>query len=193
MAASQRFRAWTFLVYPDSAPSDWRKRLNDARVPWCESPLHEYDVKDDGTLKKAHIHCILYFGGKKSYDQVYDICDGIAANNHIEAVNDKRAYIRYLVHADDPDKYQYSKYDIVCHFGFSLSNAFDPDGNDRIKIIREMMQFIEDNGITEFWKFESICAELHPDTWLPLLYNNCAYIVDMKIRSIRNYLREVPK
>ena len=39
-----RARAWTFLVYPDSAPENWRDILDTTVcVPWVESPLHDPD------------------------------------------------------------------------------------------------------------------------------------------------------
>lgn len=48
----RRYRPWTFLVYDDSAPSDWRDILDSYHVPWVESPLHEYDVNPTGEVKK---------------------------------------------------------------------------------------------------------------------------------------------
>ena len=49
-------RAWTFIVYPDSAPDDWRDILDDLHIPWCESPLHDKDQNPTGEQKKAHWH-----------------------------------------------------------------------------------------------------------------------------------------
>lgn len=38
-----RARAWTFIVYPDSAPENWRDILDSKCIPWVESPLHDPD------------------------------------------------------------------------------------------------------------------------------------------------------
>ena len=52
-----RYRQWTIVVYPESAPENWRNLLNGQT--WIESPLHDKDVNPDGTEKKSHWH-ILY-------------------------------------------------------------------------------------------------------------------------------------
>ena len=41
-------RDWTFIVYPESAPSNWRDTLNKTHLRWIESPLHDKDVNADG-------------------------------------------------------------------------------------------------------------------------------------------------
>ena len=65
-----RTRSWTFVLYPESAPPDWRDRLDDFHIEWVESPLHDRDINGDGQPKKPHIHVLLSFGSVKSYDQV---------------------------------------------------------------------------------------------------------------------------
>src|SRR5699024_11179639 len=52
----ERTRNWTFVVYPESAPEDWREIIDDLHVPWIESPLHDKDVNPDGEIKKPHWH-----------------------------------------------------------------------------------------------------------------------------------------
>ncbi|MDU7039740.1 MAG: Rep family protein, partial [Lactococcus lactis] len=59
-----RTRNWTFFVYPESAPSNWREILDSYHVPWIESPLHDKDVNSDGEIKKAHWHVLLMFSSK---------------------------------------------------------------------------------------------------------------------------------
>ena len=63
-----RTRSWTFVLYPESAPADWRDKLDDYHIEWVESPLHDRDLNGDGTPKKPHIHVLLSFGSVKSYD-----------------------------------------------------------------------------------------------------------------------------
>ncbi|MDF9661329.1 Rep family protein, partial [Bacillus cereus] len=40
----ERTRNWTFIVYPESTPENWREIINDLHTPWIESPLHDKDV-----------------------------------------------------------------------------------------------------------------------------------------------------
>ena len=70
-----RARAWTFLVYPDSAPNNWREYLDQACIPWVESPLHDPDASrvNPEEQRKKHWHIELLFEGLKSKDQVKEI------------------------------------------------------------------------------------------------------------------------
>ena len=46
--SSEKGRDWTFVVYPESAPSNWRELLDDTHLRWIESPLHDKDLDADG-------------------------------------------------------------------------------------------------------------------------------------------------
>ena len=61
-----RARAWTFIVYPESAPENWRDVLDGFHLQWACSPLHDRDVNATGEPKKAHWHILLSFGGKRA-------------------------------------------------------------------------------------------------------------------------------
>jgi hypothetical protein len=41
--ANKRSTDWTFIVYPDSAPVDWRDIIDSEHISWNESPLHDSD------------------------------------------------------------------------------------------------------------------------------------------------------
>ena len=43
-----RTRNWTFVLYEDSAPDNWREILDDLHIEWIESPWHDKDVNADG-------------------------------------------------------------------------------------------------------------------------------------------------
>ena len=54
-------RNWTFVLYPESAPADWREQLQKTGLLCAISPLHDRDVNPDGEVKKAHYHVILIY------------------------------------------------------------------------------------------------------------------------------------
>lgn len=56
--AKDKARYFTFLLYPESVPEGWQEKLAEIGQPMAISPLHDKDVKPDGTLKKAHWHII---------------------------------------------------------------------------------------------------------------------------------------
>lgn len=180
-----RTRNWTFVLYPESAPADWREQLDTLHVPWVESPLHEYDVNPDGEVKKAHIHVVLQFRNKKSYEQVKAITESLNQPRP-EAVADMRGMCRYLIHRDNPEKFQYEQKDILCHQGFDVAEYFGATKSEKYQAIAEMMEFIEEHNITEFTQFSSYCRKERFDDWFPLVCDSCAYVIDMQIRSMRH-------
>lgn len=63
-------RDWAFIVYPESAPENWREILDDTHIRWIESPLHDKDFNPDGTIKKPHWHVMLSADGPITQKQL---------------------------------------------------------------------------------------------------------------------------
>ena len=49
--AKDKARYFTFLLYPESIPADWKQRLELIGVPIAISPLHD---RDKAMLKDKH-------------------------------------------------------------------------------------------------------------------------------------------
>lgn len=62
----KRTRNWWFVLYPDSAPNNWKAILNDLHIQYYVSPLHDKDINPDGEMKKPHWHVIVTFEGIKA-------------------------------------------------------------------------------------------------------------------------------
>lgn len=78
MAKDERSTNWSFEVYPQSANDLWEINLSDTLIPSLQSPLHDKDVNEDGTLKKAHYHIQLCYETKKSAAEVLDIASNVS-------------------------------------------------------------------------------------------------------------------
>src|SRR5699024_6511144 len=137
----ERVRNWTFVVYPESAPENWREIVSELRTPWIESPLHDKDVNPDGELKKVHWHVMMMFSGNKSFKQIESLTKKLNAPVPQKVANTK-GMIRYFAHMDNPEKYQYNKNDIVAHCGADLSQLLEVTKIERYTLIREMMKFV---------------------------------------------------
>ena len=62
MAKILKKRNWAFVVYPESAPSDWIEQLQLSGAQFAISPLHDKDLNATGEPKKAHWrYCGLWF------------------------------------------------------------------------------------------------------------------------------------
>jgi hypothetical protein len=183
---NNRTRNWTAIVYPDSAPENWRNILNCVfHLPWVESPLHDKDLNPTGEEKKAHWHVLLMFKGVKTFEQVKEITDKINAPIPQKCAN-AHGLIRYMLHWDNPEKTQYLKSDIVCHGGADIAKYLQPTHTARYELIAEMMGFIDDNEIDEIKTMLDYARSRRMEDWFPLLCDNSAYIIGEYIKSNRH-------
>ena len=184
---SDRTRNWTVVVYPESAPQNWREYLDELHIEWVESPLHEFDTNATGEVKKPHWHVLLMFGGVKSYEQV---CDCIVPLNCPipQRCHNAKAMVRYMAHLDNPEKFQYSTADIKAHGGVDIAELLRPSASERYTLIREMTEYIKHEGITEFQDIMDYAAANRFDDWFPLLCDNSAYVIGQIIKSQRHRL-----
>lgn len=180
-----RTRNWSVVLYPESAPENWRDVLDELHIEWVESPLHEFDCNPDGEVKKAHWHLLLMFGGMKTYDQVQEVLKPLNCPAPQRCLSAKGA-VRYMAHLDNPEKYQYSASDIVSHGGVDLAELLRPSSSERYVLIREMCEFVKQENITEFQDLMDYAMSSFFDTWFPLLCDNSAYVVGQYIKSQRH-------
>lgn len=184
---SDRTRNWTVVVYPESAPQNWREYLDELHIEWVESPLHEFDTNATGEVKKPHWHVLLMFGGVKSYEQVCDCINPL--NCPIpQRCHNAKAMVRYMAHLDNPEKFQYNSADIKAHGGVDIAELLRPSSSERYSLIREMTEYIKREGITEFQDIMDYAAAERFDDWFPLLCDNSAYVIGQIIKSQRHRL-----
>lgn len=181
----ERTRNWTFVVYPESAPEDWREIIDDLHVPWIESPLHDKDVNPDGEIKKPHWHVMIMFSSNKSYNQIREITMKLRSPNPQKVANAK-GMVRYFAHLDNPEKFQYDKTEIIEHAGADVSPYLAVTSAERYELIREMMSFVKEKKIIEMKDLLDYAMNERFDDWFPLLCDNSAYIMDSYIRSNRH-------
>ena len=176
-----RVRNFATVVYPESAPENWLETLDGLHVPAFVSPLHDKDVNPNGSPKKAHWHVLIMFAGVKTQEQAQAVISAIGGVG-CESVSTVRGYARYLVHADNPEKAQYSKSDVKAFSGADY-DAITHLPTDDVKMIREMMEYIRVNQVTGFAMFADICARDHED-WFRALVTKSAYFIKEYIKSL---------
>ena len=120
-----RARNWTFLVYPESAPNNWRDILDEEHIQWVESPLHDKDTNADGMLKKSHWHILLLFDEEKGFEQVRRVTNMVNATIPQICVSVK-GLVRYMAHMNNLKKVQYDKNLIVGHGGVDVTGYLKP-------------------------------------------------------------------
>lgn len=185
MAKDDRARNWTVVVYPESAPTNWRDVLDELHIPWIESPLHDCDVDANGEVKKEHWHIALVFEGKKSFEQVKEVSDALNAPVP-QKVASIRSLVRYFAHLDNPDKHQYEIQKIIAHGGADIDSALLPTRAARYALIAEMIAYVRDANVCEFKDLAYFAMAERPDDWFPLLCDSAAYVVGAVIKSNRH-------
>jgi hypothetical protein len=180
-----RTRNWTIVLYPESAPDNWRDIIDEWHIEWVESPLHDKDLNPTGEPKKAHYHVLLMFGSVKSYDQVLDLIQPL--NCPIpNKVHNSKSLVRYMAHLDHPDKAQYDVKSITAHGGVDVFDLLKPSSSERYTYIREMQRWCNDNNVTEFQDLFNHAAAEHFDDWFPLLCDSCCYVMTQFLKSKRH-------
>lgn len=181
-AKDGRARNWCAVVYPESAPENWREILDDDHFEWAESPLHDKDVDPNGEVKKAHWHVVFAFDGKKSFEQVKELTDAINAPIPQKCASLKGS-VRYFAHLDNPDKFQYPAAEIVAHGGLDVRELLKPPAAARYALLREIIEYIRAEKITEFADLLFYAMDDRPDDWLPLLCDSSTIMLTELIKS----------
>ena len=175
----KRGRNWTIVVYPDSAPQDWRSILDNLHIQWIESPLHNKDVNPDGTIKKAHWHVLLLFDGNKSYQQVKNITVKLNTVNP-QRVESARGMVRYMIHLDNPEKYQYDVKDVVAHGGADIDALMKPTTTNRLQTLKEIITYIHDNQVTNMMDLLMYAIQ-NNDDWFNIMADYNTLIISKAI------------
>ena len=97
-------------------------------------------------------------------------------------------YTRYLVHADNPEKYQYSKSDIQIIGRFDIEKAFKSTTTENWLMTADMMDYIEEENITEFADL-MLYARHNREDWFVFLCTS-AWTIEKFITSRRNKQRQ---
>lgn len=161
--AATKSRAFTGLVYPDSAPANWQEILRESLGMWLISPLHEPDPVEDmetGAIKtrKPHYH-VMYFHGApvtpKAGRSIFEVWPWIVIPHKAEffQVGSVRNLSRYFVHLDQPEKQQWAEKpeDVLTVLnGFPLDLERELTRKDKREMKKYVFAFIQDRNITEF-------------------------------------------
>lgn len=143
-----------FLLYPDSAPEDWRSRLENTGIAIVVSPFHNRDIDRGKTApKKAHWHVIALFEEPMRKGEIYrTFARALEGPNGPEAVatilevNSLEGMYNYLTHNTDKaradGKAQYDPNDMLFFNGFEElyeqklnEGRLEPVGHAVIKLI----------------------------------------------------------
>ena len=166
-----RTRNYTAIIYPESAPKNWKKLLQKKeKIKTIISPLHDKDFDENGNQKKPHYHVVFEFGSVKTIKQVIEKEITFLDINYVKPVETgkKQGLLRYLCHLDNPEKAQYDPKDVICYNGATYEKVTGNTKQDKYEILQQAVIFCDDNEITNYADLMMYCAR-HNFFWFKTL------------------------
>lgn len=146
-------RVFQCIIYPESMKSDINTCAKDFGVPFVVG-LHNMDCnKDTGEKDKDHYHLVAQYEGKTTLYKFYsDIVRGFGENAWfgLEYTSNKTTSIQYLIHRNDPDKYQYSIDNVSGFNGMDFKDDLLKSNGDVMSSIDELEDIIDKNCIFQY-------------------------------------------
>lgn len=180
---------WTFLVYPDSAPEDWKNILENYCIQTAISPLHEPEEKGkEGETKKQHWHIILNLDGQKTYKQIKEISDSLNGARPEKVLSPIGMY-EYLIHKNHPDRQQFENgFDEIEHMNGFDKTEFIRNENVEDSVCNALLKVIQEREILEFASLVAYCYEEQPE-FLGYL-RKFSYFFNSYLRSKKGMYKE---
>lgn len=176
--AGKRARAWWGVLYPDSAPANWRSMIADDLVETLISPLHDKDVNPDGTQKKPHYHVLISFKNPTTRENAADTMErwGVVVQRHWPKpgepdsfkVKDFKQAARYLCHLDQADKHRYEISDVQS-IGAIDYPALVMSATDEDAMLDEIFETMDLYGLDTYSAVVRWTRTNRPD-WKPIVY-----------------------
>lgn len=146
------------VLYPDSSTYDADKiikALAEEHLTFAVSPVHDRDVDDDGSLKKAHYHLLLSYSSATTLNNIrgwFKVCGLPECDLHsVRVCASGVGYYRYLTHKDNPEKAQYEDNDIrVFNDVDELFKKFAKSAHDKIDDLIRIFQIVDELNTISF-------------------------------------------
>lgn len=156
-------RYFSFIIYPESIPSDWQECLEKLGLAMAVSPLHDRDEKKDKATwdnnndliingkhyKKPHYHVLYIAKNPVTVESVRNKIKralGVKAVSHIEIVDSVENMYLYLTHeskdAVAKNKHVYAKKDIVYLNDFDIDRYVVLDENQKRELKNSLLNII---------------------------------------------------
>lgn len=122
-----------YITITDNKPEHWDSiiSIGKSSYSWYAFIYHDKDDTD------KHLHILLYDEGGTTLQSHCNRFSSVLPSNFIEKVWSPRAMARYLIHKDNPEKYQYRYEDIVTNGKDKLSSFFREDSGDIVELYKD--------------------------------------------------------
>ncbi len=167
--SNKKSRVWKLLVYPDSAPEDWKQILEENGQRFV-CILHDKDVwseRDEkknpehraGEPKKPHYHVMLFFDGETSFNTVSEVASLIKAPTPQYNLGSASTFMRYMLHLGHPEKYQYPVESLESYNGARIDLVIQ----DNKELHKKAMEFLRNSDIMYVCDLDDYVCKNEPD------------------------------
>lgn len=158
---SNQYKVWACILYPESLHENFRQIISDSHVACVLSPLHDRDVHEDGTLKKAHYHCMIKFDTYRRKATAQDFFDMLGNVPNCTFVFSEYGYFHYLWHDDNDDKIEYLKSDLQFfgHYQEPYEEKDRTKQEERGMKLLELYKFINDENLHSYHELMMVLGQ----------------------------------
>lgn len=120
-----RSRSFLGVLYPDSESYSCSSVLSIMQSEFEKFAyiLHDCDVDENGESLKPHIHWIGQFNNQRFLDSVAKTF--LISSDSVQLCKNFKFSLQYLLHYNNPEKFQYRKEQIITNF--NLDKYFAPE------------------------------------------------------------------
>lgn len=183
MTKEIKARHWAMVVYPESAPENWKEIVGETGLAFAVSPLHNKDINPDGEIKKAHYHVIMSWDGPVRVTVPKRLTEQVNAPIPIK-IESVKGHYRYFTHMDNPEKYQYEEKDIQLFNGFDISEYIALTKEEKYVAISNIKRLIHEKNIIEYIDLLDVLEEIDYSLFKVACDNTI--LVNSMIRSMRH-------
>lgn len=174
--ASQNAKYWTSIFWLESAPANWKDVISEKlQIPYCYC-IHDKDVNEgDEDKRKPHVHLIMAFPNTTTYNHALQTFQELIPNAAIvKRVINIRYMYNYLIHDTDDarskNKFQYSPEERITGNDFDIGAFEQVSVAEKHKMIKQLIDFIRDNGFTNMIDFFNNLETCFDDSYLDIVY-----------------------
>lgn len=192
--ATDKARYFTFLLYPESIPENWKMQLELIGIPMAISPLHDRDKSNvkGREYKKAHYHVIYVAANPVTSHSVRMRIQRALGKESVAKVqiikqSMENIYL-YLTHeskdAIAKNKYKYDKKDIKLLNNFDIERYVVLDVEDKDEMLNDVCDMIDDHGLANIRELRRFVKEHGTEYNLPSMK-----IINSVLRSHTGLIR----
>ena len=157
---NERSIHWALVLYPNEDPTH-KSALDFIKENYSKYAFikHDKDFLEDNSLKKEHYHIVISFSNYRWKSAISNEL-GITPN-YIEKVRNIENALKYLIHYNNSNKYQYDINEVQGTLKSKLESYINNEDKNESEKVLELLEYIENSKsyirIADFIKFVCSC------------------------------------